>query len=487
MIIGGGVTGVAMFHAAVRHRIAGRIDIVDPLPPGTGTAFANSHPALLCNTSSGIMSLLADAPHDFLRYLLDQRLDVSADDFVPRRLFSEYVRSRYAAQVARHMANGGSHRHIAGRAATIRREGESGYRILLDNGHTVVASDVLICRGYGEPAVPDVLSPHLGKDLIFRSPFPEGPLLQAMPQRARVLVLGTRLSAIDAALLLCGQDCTVTMASPSGQLPAVRARTGRGRAGLVHPADITVLDLAGPGLHRDVLALVQKATAVFSPRPLRHQITTVPETVQRLRAEIHLAEQGHTDWQDTLCSIVDAVNEALTPMDKTLRDTALNRCGLFSRYLAAFPLSNARKVLAHLDSGLLQVRTGAPLALRPGKRWLVTWPDGAAEQFDAIVSATGYHTPQLHVEGTTLHLLDNPTQPCRTPTVHPDLRITLPQFTQPERIWLLGISSSVRVPSINAVYPMVQQTDRLCRQLTTPQPAQRQPAPAVNEVDPVLR
>ena len=39
-----------------------------------------------------------------------------------------------------------------------------------------------------------------------------------------VLIVGTKLSAIDMALCLCKRSVFVTMISPSGELPAVRVR-----------------------------------------------------------------------------------------------------------------------------------------------------------------------------------------------------------------------------------------------------------------------
>jgi len=45
-----------------------------------------------------------------------------------------------------------------------------------------------------------------------------------------------------------------------------------------------------------------------------------------------------------------------------------------------------------------------------------------------------------------VQLLDNRTQHCRTPTMHPDLRITLPGFAQPERIWVCTTSGPVNEP-----------------------------------------
>lgn len=474
VIVGAGATGVAAFAALVRHGIAAHVDVVDPHPPGRGHAFDAAHPALLCNTSAGIMSLRAEDPDDFVRHLRRSAPAPGRDSFVPRALFGEYARATYAAAVALHRSRGGGHRHVAARCVAVRRTG-GGYRVLLAAGGPLVASDVLLCQGLSEPRVPDVLAPHVGTDSAFASPFPEPRLLGTLRPGSRVLVLGTRLTGIDAALLLCGAGHTVTMASPSGQLPAVRTRTGA-RTGLVSAADIRALDLTGPRLNRDIVALVRRASAAVSPYPLRRQVSTAGATTARLRAEIALAEQGRTAWQDVVCSFVDAANDALAPLDAAVRHTALERCStLFSRYLAAFPLGNARRLLGHLDAGRLRITAGTPVDLRRGARWTATWPDATTGTFDAVVGAAGYHPPPLHADGTGLDLTGGSGRG-EAPHVEPDLRIRLPRSAQPERIWLLGIPSAARVASINAIYPMAQQVARTCRAVVLAQPGAESPA-----------
>ncbi|WP_394841795.1 FAD/NAD(P)-binding protein [Pendulispora brunnea] len=475
VIIGGGMTGTAAFIAAVRHRFAKRIDIVDPLPIiGTGTAFSASSPVLLCNTSVAITSLLADQPDDFYAYLHNTGRPVTRDDFVPRSWMTEYARDRYLVYRSLHERRGGEHRHLTARAVAVVRDARprdegSRYRVELDNGEVVEATCVFVGHGHGEPRVPEVLQPHLGQEGIFRGLFPEDRLLQALPPRARVLVLGTRLSGIDAALLLCGSGHHVTMASPSGGLPAVRTRTGRKKPGLVRASDIAALettpDATGAAFDEKVKTLVRSVIARISPRPLEEQISSLPGVVDRLRAEIRLAEQGRTDWQDALCAFVDAANDALPRRPSSVRDAAMRLCqGPVARYLAAFPLANAKRLLRYIESGRLVIRSGVPLDIRRHRHWLVTWQDASQTPFDAIVTAAGYHIPKLHAQRDRIDLVNDPSKCCTPPTVHAELDITLPGASTRENIWLLGISSSIRIPSINAIYPMAQQVHRVCRE-----------------------
>jgi hypothetical protein len=64
-----------------------------------------------------------------------------------------------------------------------------------------------------------------------------------------------------------------------------------------------------------------------------------------------------------------------------------------------------------------------------------------------------------------LELITGPSRGFTLPEVGPDLRVTLPGRSEPERIWLLGIASHVRVPLVSAVYVTARQADTVARQL----------------------
>ncbi|MEV4258922.1 FAD/NAD(P)-binding protein, partial [Spirillospora sp. NPDC049652] len=192
VIIGGGVAGTAAFAALARAGVDA--DIVDPLPAGEGTAFGVGDAGLLSNTSAELMSLRPGLPRDFARA---RGAPADGEVFAPRREFARYLRGVYETCAGR---PGSAHRRIARRAVAVRPLGEgAGYRVLLDDGSQVPASDVLVCLGWGPSRVPAGLG---GRPGIVTSPFPDDRMLEAVPPSGRVLVLGTKLSAIDAALLL---------------------------------------------------------------------------------------------------------------------------------------------------------------------------------------------------------------------------------------------------------------------------------------------
>lgn len=472
VIVGGGATGTAAFLAMVRHRAATSVDLVDPGPPGRGEVFGTDSPALLCNTSVGVMSLLERQPDDFLRYLRRRGLPARRTDIVPRGLVAGYCADAYRRHAELAMRSGIGHRYLPGRAVRIAR-GASAYRVCLADGTELPADDVLLCVGTGPPTLPAIVRRHTGRPGLVPAAYPEGRLLAGLRPGSLVLVLGTRLSAIDATLLLSAHGHRVTMTSRSGQLPAVRTHIHHtGRAPLDHSA-FARLDPADPALPLRVLYLVRRATAAVSDRPLRAQVSLATDPVERLRQEITLAEAGHIDWQETVAELVDATNDLLSTVDTAGRRAALSSCArLIVRYVSAFPLPNARKLLAGLDRGTVILAPAAPVAVSPdGTGWTAHWPDRTRTRFEAVVCATGYSPPRLSCVDDELWLDARPADSGAVPEPAPGLRLRFPGRAAPERIWALGTTSHLHTPIVHYLRTAVRQAEAVARSmLSLPRP-----------------
>lgn len=456
VIIGGGATGVAAFIALVLNQAATTIDIVDPGSVGQGMAFDASSSSFLCNTSVDTMSLVPGCPDDFLHYLHEQGTKASSNDFVPRALFQRYMMNRYAKYRALAETAGVSHRHIPLGATGVRALLSGDYEVMLADGGLLAASDVLICVGYSVPIVPEWVRAHVGREGIFPSVYPERAWAGTVPERATVLVIGTRLSAIDATLLLRRTgERHVIMASRSGLLPAVRTGTPWLKVRRLDTRAFRALDFASPSLPTRLVKLVRDAVGCESP-------PNAGDVVEQLRCETRLAAEGHTRWQELLVELVDVTNEILTPAEASVREAALASCHkLLFRYLGAFPLASATALLAHIDQGSVEVSQGVPVRLDPcGTRWRATWANGRAASFDAVVCAAGFHEPRISVTDDIVTFAAEQGRGS-LPEITPDLRVVLPGRTVPERVWVLGISSSSRVPLVNAVYQASRQAEAI--------------------------
>lgn len=466
-VIGGSVTGVAAFIKLVRTGTARRVDIIDPEGLAESIAFKVCEDVLLCNTSVQTMSVLDDDMHDFQHYLQAQGIAVSEDAFVPRAWVSGYVKQRYAEYCDLAESLGIEHRVVRSAVLRISAVSADDYQLLLDDGTQLSASAVLVCTGSAAPVVPPLIAPHVGSAGIFSTPYPATVWLQSLATPSRVLVLGSRLSAIDSVLLLCGAGHRVLMASPSGRLPGVRTATPRHCATALDEVRFSRLDLENPRLYWHLLRIVARSAKAISGRSLREQIDRSVEPTQRLRGEVALARNGATDWQNLLVQCMDLADVKLRAAPPAVRMAALQNCWeAVGRYLFAVPLQTATTLLRLIDEGRLQLASQLPTKLEWQGQWLAHDSQGRIEAVDAVVCATGFHKQYFHATRDSLELQVPPATLCTLPQVSPQLQVSLPDAEGPENIWLLGVASYLAAPMVNSVYQSVRQASEVVMMLS---------------------
>ncbi|MGA4846757.1 FAD/NAD(P)-binding protein [Streptomyces sp. G5(2025)] len=448
LIIGAGATGVSCFVNAVRAARHRSIRIVDPRDVGRGLAFGESHPDLLTNSSCEANSLVPDEPYDFVDYLRGRGLSPAPRDVVPRGLLGAYIAQRFAEYSALAVARGVRVEQTRAGARSIGKDAD-GYRVGLSDGTEVRASDVVIAAGLDTPRVPELMRAHQDDPAFLASPFPAERLSRRVPPGSRVLVLGSRQSAVDAALLLCGEGGHVTMASPSGQLPAVRTATPLLPPSATAAKGIASLDPSDPHLVPRLTRIIVESVRQCDARPLREQITGVSDPVHRLRAEIALAESGACAWQDVAVGVSAELAAWLPTLPPPARSTVLRAFRTVGRrYATALILPNARKLLGHIDRGALRLAREYPVRVRRrGPVWSVEWPDGDVSTVDRVVSACGYEPPTLWHDrrDDSIHLEQAPRHARPVDQLSADLRLRVSPEASPENIWVVGAATHVRV------------------------------------------
>ncbi len=481
LIIGAGATGVSVFANAVRHAHHRSIRLIDPREVGRGVAFGETHPDLLTNSSCEVNSLFVDEPYDFVDYLRGHGLSYTPQDVVPRRYLGEYCAQRFEEHAALARARGTRVERSRARALSIGRDGE-GYRVRLSDGSEVRGSDVVICSGLERPRLPDLMREHEGHPAFTVGSFPAERLLRRVPTASRVLLIGSRQSAVDAALLLCGQGDRVTMTSPSGALPSVRTRTPLLPAAVTAPARIRELPVSGTNPVPELTRIFVRSVRQGDARPLAEQFTAESDPVRRLRAEIALAESGACAWQDIAVGVSAELADWLPTLPAATRSevlAAFRETG--RRYATALILPNARKMLGHIDGGALELAPTHPARVsRQGAEWAVEWPDGRTRTFDHVVSACGYEPPTLWRDPLNgdIHLDGAPRHAVRVDHLGPDLRVRASADAQPENVWIVGAGTHVRVLFFaTLLYVAARQARDVAAQLASPaEPASREPA-----------
>ncbi|WP_432831052.1 FAD/NAD(P)-binding protein [Dactylosporangium sp. CA-092794] len=342
VVVGGGCSG-ALTAIHLREDPAQEVVIVDPAPfheLGRGAAYRTKDPVHLLNSRAAAMSALADAPDDFLDWCREQGLSVGPTDFVPRRVYGDYVHDRL-----RRVA----FTHVRGVAVRIRPDGT----VLLRGGDAVPADRVVLALGHGAPGGPLAITSAVRTHPYYvGNPWSPG-ALDRVPGDLPVLLIGTGLTALDVALSLHGRGrrAPILAVSRRGLLPQPHLpRQPPGDAGFSYP---------GTG-------------AAGLLRAVREYAATQP------------------DWR----SAVDAIRPQI---DRLWWQLSVDARQGFLRHVAAYWEVHRHRMAPEIAdrvgrmrrSGELSIDAGKIRSIRRGERGFVVTIDDATRTVGAIVNCTG--------------------------------------------------------------------------------------------------
>lgn len=409
IIIGAGAGGCCLFTQLMdqdRTRFD-RIVFVDPMPLGQGLAFDHQDPDVLCNTSVGFNSLFAENPRHFLEWIFRTTPEVTrpwtaapsaltVDSFVPRGLFQSYLKDM--ARAARESAARASIavEQIFAKATRIDAS-RMGFQVALTPGSHVKGNSVAVCLGSTVPHDP---FPGLPRDRCLASPYERPDYHSLIDDGDRVLVLGARLSAVDAAVLVAktGKASRITLMSRSAALPSVRSSMIEHELCFFTPE--RALEIARESPRRAAqgwLRLVLREVAEAYHRQ-GISLRSRPRRIDRdpflsLEVETELAENKVVAWQDPLATLVNTTNGIWDRIGKRQRQAIKAALApLARRYVTALPIVNARKLLAFHRQGLLGLIAGPNgLGYDAADRSFVARDANDREhRFDVIIKATGF-------------------------------------------------------------------------------------------------
>lgn len=228
-IVGGGASGtllaINLLRAKARQPL--RIDLVERRGRvGRGVAFSTFSDTHLLNVPAGKMGAFPDDLEHFHRWLRHNRLEYSKDDFVPRRLFGDYLNA--ALKEAEQGISPGSEFRIFNNAAAGVIQNGSSLTVRLDSGESLRTDSVVLAFGNFSPPHPSVEDHSFTTSpMYFRDPWNPG-TYEAVRKTDHVMIIGTGLSMVDVVLQLqaAGHDGMITAISTRGLLPAVHELGG---------------------------------------------------------------------------------------------------------------------------------------------------------------------------------------------------------------------------------------------------------------------
>jgi glycine/D-amino acid oxidase-like deaminating enzyme len=458
VIVGGGPAGVSAFGALVRRGPLAEITVVDPIPVGLGNVYGDlfaSDPSLLCNTPTGFMYLDDTARADFLEYLTDLGWPLGLDDHLPRFLFGNYCRDRFHQFRDEAERQGTSVRVLQRRVDSVRPDGDL-YRIALDDGTEIDATDVVLCVGLETPKLAPLVERFEGNPRLLRGSYPASKL-RAFEPNSHVLVLGVRSSAQDAIGMLCRDGHSVVATSPSGRLSAVRDRCSVPDTSLIDRDRWLALDHEDPEIIDKVTRyLSEEVLAAGEGRPMAQQIIgQAPDTLSRLEAELDQAVKGDTRWADLTYDGLFTLNSLVGPWPPEARAKLMPLAyPLLTHYVNALPVMTARNLVANMRTGRALIKDAFIESIEPtDDGWDVTWTNGETESFDYVVSTSGFHFPRFITDdGESIRFThDGAIGESTMVGLTKDLRLERPGAARAERIWAVGAACGQRYPFAHVI------------------------------------
>jgi uncharacterized NAD(P)/FAD-binding protein YdhS len=212
-VVGGGFSGCAVAANLARHAPPSfSLAVFEPDELGRGAAYGTPHREHLLNTRAHRMSLYSDDADHFVRWLGGRG---GPTDFLPRRLYGEYV-----AETARRAFERRRFTHVSDRVRSIQRRDGGGY-LVETSAARFGASAVVLATGNLLPdhrALPPEVRLHPG---YIADPW----RYDFHPVGGHVLIVGSGLTALDVliALQACGHRGTVHVLSRHARFPEVHA------------------------------------------------------------------------------------------------------------------------------------------------------------------------------------------------------------------------------------------------------------------------
>lgn len=264
----GTVTAINLLQQS--HREPLRIVLIDRQRHARGSAYAAQTDAYLLNVPAGRMSAFSSDPMSFLRFAQRTHPAVTAEDFLPRALYGDYLEEALLA------AERQSPPHIklerlrgAVHSLDIWRPGHT-FILEFQNGHELMATEVVLALGNGAPTELGGCAELRTSMRVIENPWSEP---QRFARDESVLIVGTGLTMAD----------TVCTALQSGGGP--RQVHALSRHGLVPPGQT-----AFRHSHSQFDALPLLRVASFSMRQL----------FRAVRQICRAAEEQGGDWREAI-------------------------------------------------------------------------------------------------------------------------------------------------------------------------------------------
>lgn len=335
---------------------------------GPGLPYSTDSDSNILNMKAHAMGIFAEQPLHFVEWVnrrksdLGKRyetVDLQNDPFPPRSLYGLYLEDVLSATIERAKGAGISVNLMQGSVVDA-RESADGVQVELENGTKISADYAVLALGNFASVHYQDLKRTLG---YFHSPWPENEFLKAIEKNADVCILGSRLTAVDTALMLAthGHKGKMTMVSRNGLLPKVQGMR-------INPAYETLLvervqqvrQKDGTLRFKDFVRVLQEEIERVCGRTINWPEVLHPAGSGRdiFFKDVAASENNEVAWQDILASTSNVIENFWHWMPLSDREEFMGTFfSLWFVYRHAMPMKNARKIASLFQNGQLDVRS----------------------------------------------------------------------------------------------------------------------------------
>ena len=404
-IVGGGAAGLAVFTQMIERAKQGfsihSITIIEKNNwIGPGLAYSEACKGAILNMPADTMGLNTNNPLHFSEWIAATYPGITKAVFPPRRQYGDYL-SQVMKNAVKEAEQLGLVLRVINDEALDIHQIDQGFELLLADRAKLRAHNVVLAIGNFPGAKHRELT---GVPGYLQSPWPNS-RLNDIPPGASVCILGSRLTAVDTAIFLAenGHLGSIYMVSRHARLPKVQARN-------VPCVRRYVLQ----SLARDVEesadgALFKVAQGIKSEieRTMTvdwNLVTAGDKPLPELTSDIANAENGATPWQAALKSTASLLERYWNCFSLEDKKTFTNYfLSDWAIYKAPMPLENAKKVLALMESGQLQVLQGERIRWN-GSKFVISI-EGTEIQSEFLIEATGQEFDPYRVDSPLLQRL----------------------------------------------------------------------------------
>ena len=223
-IIGGGASGTLLAVNLLQNAAHSPIElnlVESRKRIGRGVAFGTTYDTHLLNVPAAKMGAFPDDVEHFHKWLGEKGHAFGPTDFVPRKIFGEYLRELFS-KTADSVGNNVRLNLIDDAAVDLSVNGNSA-EIMLRSGEILPSDKVVLAFGNFDPPQPNVSDLNFTSADKYYSSAWDPRLYETISPNDSIFIIGTGLSMVDVALHLHKQDHKgkITAISTRGLLPTV--------------------------------------------------------------------------------------------------------------------------------------------------------------------------------------------------------------------------------------------------------------------------